>query len=84
MKSPRKRAIVNSMKEHAVRLVTQYNHVEYIRNCVGANAMSEKAEWAMLDSMKHYGEILWRIYPDYDYKQYPFTLWWTEELTNMV
>lgn len=84
MKTVRKRAVVKAMKKHATRLVDKYLSVEQARICCGVGIISRKDELAMLDSMTHYGEILWRIYPNYDYKKYPFNLWWTEELVNSV
>lgn len=84
MKSPRKRAIVKAMKKHATRLVDKYSSVEQARITMGISIISQKEEWAMLDSMTHYGEILWRIYPDYDYGKYPYNIWWTEELINGI
>lgn len=84
MKSPRKRAIVKAMKKHATRLVDKYSSVEQARICSGVGIISQKEEITLLDSMTHYGEILWRIYPNYDYRKYPYNLWWTEELVNGI
>ena len=83
MKTVRKRAIVKSMKKHATKLVDKYSSIEQARICCGIGIAKPQEETELHRLMDHYGEMVLRLYPR-DYRAYPYTMWWAEEITNGI
>ena len=83
MKSPRKRAVVKAMKKDAIRLVDKYSSIEQARICCGIGISTSQEEARLYRLMDHYGEMILRLYPR-DYRAYPYTMWWAEEITNGI